>query len=140
MKPCIQGSLLTSLNSATAAEQVINQKLSNSVNGIATKKALGNNKQVWYREQPKIEAFKEHGRVTSPAYQFYNDFLFKVLRPEKILISTNRIGAWDLQQSPETQLLPFHFITNRSNHAKYMLVVTLQILRLPVIHAFRDSY
>ena len=123
--------------------QEMDQTLSNSGKNTVDKERLcAIIDKIGAEIQPQLDAFREHGRATSPTFQLWDDFLFKVLQPVKIFISSTRIGAWDVQQSTVTHLLPLLFITNRSNYAKYMPVVMLQMRRLPVTvrDSFRDGH
>ena len=99
--------------------QEMDQTLSNSGKNTVDKERLcAIIDKIGAEIQPQSDAFREHCRATSPTFQLWDDFLFKVLQPVKIFISSTRIGAWDVQQSTVTHLLPLLFITNRSNYAK----------------------
>jgi len=88
-----------------------------------------------------IQIFREQGRASSPTFQFWDDFLVKVMCPLKVFLSTTRSGFWHENQEIKAEFLPLLFATNRTNYARYLPVSLLLMKRLPaeVETAFRQG-
>ena len=98
--------------------------------------------EIGNKVKPLLDVFRKEGRNISPTFQFWDDFLFRVLQPLKIYIAATRVGFWEVHESAVAHLLPFLFATNRSNYAKYMPIVLLQQQRLPpeIAESFKEVH
>ena len=98
--------------------------------------------EIGNKVKPLLDVFRKKGRNISPAFQFWDDCLFRVLQPLKIYIAATRVCFWEIHESTVAHLLPLLFATNRYNYAKYMPVVLLQQQRLPreIAEAFKEGF
>ena len=90
---------------------------------------------------PLLAEFRKEGCLKSSTFQFWDDFLQRVLGPIKVFISATRDGNWAAYQSAKAELLPLLFASNRTTYAKYMPVLLLKMKRLPphIIHDFVEK-
>ena len=81
--------------------------------------------------QLHLSAFREYGKESSPTFQLWDDYLFKVSLPLKQFICATRNGLWDTYQAARAEFLPFLFISNRTNYSRYMTYLILSMQHLP---------
>ncbi len=88
-----------------------------------------------------LNMFREEGRKSSPTFQYWDDFLQRVMRPFLLFIAATRNGSWSVCQSAKAEFLPILFAANRNNYAGYLPVMLLLMKRLPpdVLAEFEDG-
>ncbi|CAC5400232.1 unnamed protein product [Mytilus coruscus] len=80
--------------------------------------------------QPLIGMFKEWGHDTSPTFKYWDMFLVAV----QIMLSNvraEREGNWSAHLMSSSKMLPYFYITNRTNYSRWMPVYILDMLELP---------
>ena len=81
--------------------------------------------------EPLIAEFREVGRLKSPTFRLWDDFLQRIMLPLKVFLVATRNGDWEAHQAAKLSFLPVLFASNRSVYARYMPVLLLMMQRLP---------
>jgi hypothetical protein len=80
--------------------------------------------------QPLIRKFRKWGCDASPTFKYWDMFLVAV----QIMLSNvraEREGDWSAHLMSSSKMLPYFFITNRTNYSRWMPVYILDMLELP---------
>ena len=80
--------------------------------------------------QPLIGKFRKWGCGASPTFKYWDMFLVAV----QIMLSNlraEREGDWSAHLMSSSKMLPYFFITNRTNYSRWMPVYILDMLELP---------
>ncbi|XP_053391138.1 uncharacterized protein LOC128553968 [Mercenaria mercenaria] len=90
---------------------------------------IGN--QIEVTISPLLKMFRAEGRLNSPLFQFWDDYLTHVSLPLKLYLAASRHALWDTYMYSKTILLPFLFCSNRTVYARYMPYMVMNMNRLP---------
>jgi hypothetical protein len=89
---------------------------------------------------PLLKQFKEWGSSQSPTFKFWDKCL-DALQVMLLNIRAERQGNWALHLHTQSLMLPYFFVADRTNYARYTPVYLLDMLELPgeVAQAFESG-
>ncbi|KAK3097137.1 hypothetical protein FSP39_006702 [Pinctada imbricata] len=79
---------------------------------------------------PMIDEFRTWGCSTSPTFQYW-DMLIQAIQVMLSFIRAEREGTWSLHLKAVADMIPYFFVTNRTNYCRWTPVYLLDMISLP---------